>query len=496
MKSMRRFFTPSLRRRINIAFLVVTAIVVIVVVATYLQLQPVKPYSDAIIRDSQELVAYQDLAQALASVDANLERYLVIRGVEYQEAVETNLLEMEAALTFLQTGADPTEENPLLLEELDATIMQLQSDVRQVLALQPDASSREINQYIVVVYDEIETAKQLQEELTGLTLYELESAAQAQSLIAENVVNHTVIPGIIVVVITVVTTIFVDRRLRAIGALTQTTTAIAEGDLSRVAPVESEDEIGVLAVSFNTMTSQLRSTLENLEQQVADRTRALETSTEVSRRLSTILDQSQLVREVVEQLRFTLGYYHAHIYLYDESKQNLLMAGGTGEAGRTMLARGHKIEKGRGLVGQAAESNQAVLIPDVTQAEGWLPNPLLPDTKAEVAVPISIGDEVIGVLDVQHNITHGLSNEDTDLIQSIANQVAVALLNAKAYEQAQEQAIREAQVSIISQRIQAATSIEDVLRIAVSELGQTLEAERADIELSMVKKSNGGSSAS
>jgi GAF domain-containing protein len=229
-----------------------------------------------------------------------------------------------------------------------------------------------------------------------------------------------------------------------------------------------------------------------LEQQVADRTRALETSTEVSRRLSTILDRDQLVREVVEQLQSAFGYYHAHIYLYDATKENLEMAGGTGEAGRLMLASGHKIEKGRGLVGRAAETNQVVLIPDVTQAEGWLPNPLLPDTKAEVAVPITVGPEVIGVLDVQHNIIGGLAQQDADLIQAIANQVGIAVQNAQAYTRAQTQADREARIVAINQRIQAATTIDDVLKVAVRELGEALGAQRSNIDLKVGATSQDG----
>jgi putative methionine-R-sulfoxide reductase with GAF domain len=325
------------------------------------------------------------------------------------------------------------------------------------------------------------------------TFYVIAEQPQSEALSAA--INSLIIIGVIIGLTMLGSSIFGAFIARLIAdpirRLARVAQSVSEGDLSQEIGITSRDEIGDLAIAFNNMTNQLRNLIGSLEQQVTDRTRALETSNEVSRRLSTIMDQDQLVREVVEQLLSAFGYYHAQIYLYDENKQELVMAGGTGDAGRAMLARGHKIGKGRGLVGRAAENNEIVLIPDVSQAEGWLPNPLLPDTKAEVAVPIAIGDEVIGVLDVQHNLQNGLSEEDASLIQAIANQVAVAVLNAQAYQQAQRQATRETKILNINQRIQSAETIEEVLRIAVRELGQTLEAKRSDVELSMAQKPNG-----
>jgi len=213
---------------------------------------------------------------------------------------------------------------------------------------------------------------------------------------------------------------------------------ISSGNLEIDAKVQRADEIGVLASAFNTMTSRLRQLIGTLEQRVAERTKALATSAEVSRRLSTILDQKELVTEVVNQVRNAFGYYHTQIYLFDETNQNLVMAGGTGEAGEKMLAQFHKVTIGRGLVGRAAESNQAMLVSDTAQNPDWVPNPLLDETKSEVAIPISIGDQVLGVLDIQHNITNGLQEEDIVSLQAISNQVAVALQNIRQYEQTQK----------------------------------------------------------
>jgi GAF domain-containing protein len=199
--------------------------------------------------------------------------------------------------------------------------------------------------------------------------------------------------------------------------------------------------------------------------------------------LSTILDQEQLTREVVNQLQQAFNYYHVNIYLFDNARRDLLMAGGTGEAGQVMLARGHKIIAGRGLVGRAADTNQPVLVSDTTQDPGWLPNPLLPKTKSELAIPIASGDRVLGVLDVQQNIIDGLTLADVDLIQLVANQLAIALQNAWIYMKSQQRAEHEAMIVALSHEIQQATTVEDVLKVAVSGLGQRLGAQRSSIEL-------------
>jgi hypothetical protein len=220
-----------------------------------------------------------------------------------------------------------------------------------------------------------------------------------------------------------------------------------------------------------------------LEERVVERTRALETSAAVSRQLSTILDQTQLVHEVVEQLRDAFSYYHVHIFLWDEALGALRMVGGTGEAGQAMLVMGHALRPDQGLVGRAFSTKHPVVVPDVSQDSGWMPNRLLPDTRAELAVPITYGDEVLGVLDAQDSEVNGLGVDDMQLLQTIAGQLAVALRNARLLAQIQREAEQAALINAINRKIAQTTDIDGAMRVAVTELSRALEARESAVRL-------------
>jgi len=222
---------------------------------------------------------------------------------------------------------------------------------------------------------------------------------------------------------------------------------ISRGNLSAEIPVEGTEEISFLASAFVTLLGTVRDTIATLEERVTDRTKALATSAEVSRRLTAILDPRQLAAEVVSQVQLAFNYYYAQIYLFDETGENLVLTAGTGEAGAEMMKRGHALPKGRGLVGRAAGNNESVLVPDTSQNPDWLPNQLLPNTKAEAAIAIAIGDRVLGVLDVQDTAINDITPEDITLLESLASQVAISLQNADLYARA-EAALQEARTLV------------------------------------------------
>jgi nitrate/nitrite-specific signal transduction histidine kinase len=302
--------------------------------------------------------------------------------------------------------------------------------------------------------------------------------------LASNIVIVTLILVVVMAGIAAAISLLIVRRIiQPIQDLTGTVEAFGAGDLASRTLITSDDEIGILAGAFNNMARQIRDRIGTLEHRVADLTKAMVAFREVSR-LSTILDEKRLAAEVVEKVKNAFHYYHAQFFFYDPAGENLILAGGTGKVGQTLLAEGYTIPKAKGPVGLAAESNTPVLVGDTLQDPDWLPNPLLPKTKSEVAVPVAVGDQVLGVLDVQQNIANGVTQADADLLQSIANQVAVAVRYARSNTQDQQRLEREALIVSINQKIQETTTVEDALRVAIRELGRALGSKVMHVVLS------------
>ncbi|MDX1521398.1 MAG: GAF domain-containing protein [Anaerolineae bacterium] len=284
-------------------------------------------------------------------------------------------------------------------------------------------------------------------------------ADQEMALLAEIEQGEALAPvndlGLVIILITLVVIGLVSvagyliaRQIsRPVLAIAETASQVAVGNLKQRVPVMTKDEIGSLALAFNQMTAQLEELYTTLEERIEARTRRLEIVATLGERLSGILNLESLMIEVVNQIKESFGYYHAHIYLIDDTGENLVLAAGTGEAGAEMKAQGHAISlNANSLVARSARSGKIVNVADVREVPDWLPNPLLPNTCSEMAVPIMLEGRVNGVLDVQDDDVGGLDEGDENLLRSLANQVAVAIRNARLFEQI-ETALAEARAA-------------------------------------------------
>ncbi|MEA3308886.1 MAG: GAF domain-containing protein [Chloroflexota bacterium] len=189
-------------------------------------------------------------------------------------------------------------------------------------------------------------------------------------------------------------------------------------------------------VSFLLENSELLERITEQQESLTVFATQLRTVAEIAHRIGTILDTEELLQQVVELLRSRFGLYHAHVYLLNKETQQLAVQAGSGEVGRVLRERGHQIplEREKSLVARAARERDPMLVADTALDSDFMPNPLLPQTRSELAVPLIAGGEVLGVLDLQDDQMGRFAEQDVDTYLILAGQIATALQNAQAFE--------------------------------------------------------------
>lgn len=234
--------------------------------------------------------------------------------------------------------------------------------------------------------------------------------------------------------------------------LADTAAQVAAGDLSRMARVEREDEIGVLAQAFNSMTAQLRDLFAGLEQRISERTRELtrrsqylEAAAEVGRAASSILDADDLIRQAVELICERFDLYYVALFLVDEANEAAVLQAHAGNTGRPLPPLGRRLPVGEGsMIGWCIANRQARIALEAKEDTVRLEQLELPDTRSEAALPLRSRGQVLGAISVQHTEPGAFDQDTVVVLQTMADQLAVALDNARLFAD-REQALASIQ---------------------------------------------------
>jgi signal transduction histidine kinase/HAMP domain-containing protein len=250
-----------------------------------------------------------------------------------------------------------------------------------------------------------------------------------------------IVAALAVALLTTVLAAVITRQLsRPIVQLTLTAVKIAGGDLEQSVPVNRRDEIGILAQVFNVMTAELRTLYHSLEQKVAERTRQLReanqrlryqamqlaVSAEVGRTITSILDLDKLLEKIVELIRNSYRLLRVSIYLLDESGRRVVRQARIGWDGKRVRHTDLRTVHRDSLLGQAV-------------ADG---HPHLDELRINLAIPLRAGQHVIGALKLQTYQGDELSEGDVSALQSLADQISVAIQNAQTYAMERETVAR------------------------------------------------------
>lgn len=261
---------------------------------------------------------------------------------------------------------------------------------------------------------------------------------------------------LIVIVFTIASTasLAIGNRLTTpLRSLTRVANDIISGNLEAQAEVRSQDEIGTLATTLNAMTSNLRELIQSLEQRVTERTSALQDALqkgerrgkqyEAIARVAQAINATQNLRELLPQISKVISdqfdFYHVGIFLNDASNQYTVLGAANSEGGKRMLNRGHQLKVGeQGIVGFVTGTGNPRIALDVGEDVTYFNNPDLPETRSEMALPLIISGQIIGALDVQSTEPNAFSDEDVEVLSTLADQVSLAIHNARLYDQTQK----------------------------------------------------------
>jgi GAF domain-containing protein/HAMP domain-containing protein len=250
------------------------------------------------------------------------------------------------------------------------------------------------------------------------------------------------------------------RFARPIVQLNEGVNRITSGELNYVVKVKSGDEVEALADSFNIMTVKVNQLVNNLESIVDERTNNLMAKTHeleeasqkmqnrasqlaavsvVARSVTTIRDVNQLLASVTEIISKQFGFYHVGIFLNDHVSQYAVLRAANSIGGKNMLTQGHRLRIGQvGIVGNVASTGKPRIALDTGEDAVFFNNPNLPETKSEMALPLKVGEQIIGVLDVQSTESAAFKSEDVEILSILADQVSIAIDNARLFEDAQK----------------------------------------------------------
>ncbi len=287
-----------------------------------------------------------------------------------------------------------------------------------------------------------------------------------------------------------------SRLARPIVEMTDSARQMVAGDLNQSVRVTRIDEVGALGRAFNHMVRRLRLTVSMLEEKVAERTSLLqdanyrlerravqlEVSAQVSRVAASILDPKEMMQSTVDLIRSEFNLYHVAIFLLDQEGEWAVVQAATGDVGRKMMAQPYRLPlDGDSIVSWVCNQRQARITLNADQDATYFDNPLLPKSLSRITLPLYVGDHMMGALDVQSIREAAFDDDDLRTLQGMADQVAIALENARRFAETRRGERRQRLAASISERMQQATNLDEVMALTIEDLGNMFDLTRATI---------------
>ena len=244
----------------------------------------------------------------------------------------------------------------------------------------------------------------------------------------------------------------------------------------------SDEDLHFLTV----LTNQISGTIHNVTIIEETKRTALqfETAAQIARDISSALNLDELLKKAVDLIRSRFNFYHAGVFLKDPAGEFVVIREATGEAGMQMKRAGHKLGIGsKSVVGYVSGNGEVLVVNDTTRDATYYPNPLLPETRAEAAIPLKLADRIVGVLDVQSKEAYAFAEDSLRTLQILADQLAIAVVNTELFAETQEHLAQHRLLHHITTTAASGTTLNEALQSAVNGLQVTLGGDRVSIML-------------
>ncbi len=237
---------------------------------------------------------------------------------------------------------------------------------------------------------------------------------------------------------------------------------------------------------MNTLAAQVAIVIRNarLLEETQSQAVQLEIAAEIARDVSRTLNLDVLLRRAIDLIRDRFGFYHASVFILDRDGQYAVVRESTGDVGRQMKATGHKLAVGsQSIIGYVTARKVPLVVNDVSNDPNHRPHPLLPETRAEAGIPIRLGERLLGALDVQSTTRYAFNQDQVKVMQILADQLAVAIINAELFQETQDHLAQHRLLHHVTSASASSTTLEEALISAVQGLRATLDGDLVSIYL-------------
>jgi signal transduction histidine kinase len=481
--------------RLAFSFALILLLMFLTAAVSLWQLNTIQAQTQRLHRADMQVAAVLRVHNNVLSLKGELQRLALARG-EANHFTETAAQLRDGFIQNVDNAIitlGPLPRHAQQIEQLESIKILVPAQVDTMIDLAQANDWVSVQLRLVDELEEVsQTTEMLVEEIDAEVSVEQQMALALMEQAQQQALLTIVIASLLALLAAGALAFIVIRSIaQPLARLDTGAKALAQGEFHHHIPVTGDDELSHLSQVFNDTAAQLAGLYATLENRVRERTeelnyryRQLETSIAVGHHITSTLDLDTLLHRVTERIKALYGYDYVGVFLLDESGDYVTAQAGTGEAGQTLRQTGFRLlVSDDSMIGWVAKNRRLARIDDVSQDQRYVPLAGVSETRSELALPLAMGRKMLGVLDIRSHQIAAFRLDDLPVLQSLADQVAIAIQNAFLYQS--ERARRHLAETLyeVGHALSRTLDLAEVLNLILEHLDKTVPYNRAAVML-------------